>query len=150
MRNSKAPDDVQSLDHEPPRRRSRSQTRSPPRRRFRSRSPPRQRHQHSSSDDGHSSSEEHKGRKRRIIHLYKKHNDREKIPPIDSHTPFSSRILRIQPPIHFIKPTDMKYDGSTDPHVHLRYFENRMVCDGAIDEIKCRASPVTLTGLASK
>ncbi|MED6164096.1 hypothetical protein PIB30_086427 [Stylosanthes scabra] len=35
----------------------------------------------------------------------------------------------------------MKYDGSTDPHVHLRDFEHRMVYDREVDEIKCRAFP---------
>ncbi|MED6184123.1 hypothetical protein PIB30_044386 [Stylosanthes scabra] len=50
---------------------------------------------------------------------------------------------------HFVKP-DMEYDGSTDPHEHLRDFEHRMVCDKAIDKVKCRAFPVTLTRLASK
>ncbi|MED6127048.1 hypothetical protein PIB30_084362 [Stylosanthes scabra] len=44
----------------------------------------------------------------------------------------------------------MKYDGSTDPHEALRDFEHRMVCDGAIDEVKCRAFLVTLMRLASK
>ncbi|MED6212569.1 hypothetical protein PIB30_084698 [Stylosanthes scabra] len=62
--------------------------------------------------------------------------------------PFSSRILKVLPPRHFIKPTDINYDGSTDPHVHLNDFEHRMICDGAVDEVKCRAFPITLTGLA--
>ncbi|MED6195079.1 hypothetical protein PIB30_034623 [Stylosanthes scabra] len=44
----------------------------------------------------------------------------------------------------------MKYDRSTDPHEHLRDFEHQMVCDGAIDEVKCRAFFVTVTELASK
>ncbi|MED6193535.1 hypothetical protein PIB30_020504 [Stylosanthes scabra] len=44
----------------------------------------------------------------------------------------------------------MKYDGSTDPHEHLRDFEHQMVCDRAIDEVKCRAFPVTITGLTNK
>ncbi|MED6160381.1 hypothetical protein PIB30_051006 [Stylosanthes scabra] len=39
----------------------------------------------------------------------------------------------------------MKYDGSSDPHIHLNDFEHRMICDGAVDAIKCRAFPTTLT-----
>ncbi|MED6215802.1 hypothetical protein PIB30_001419 [Stylosanthes scabra] len=44
----------------------------------------------------------------------------------------------------------MNYDGSTDPYVHLNDFEHRMICDGAINEVKCRAFPVALTGLAAQ
>ncbi|MED6184480.1 hypothetical protein PIB30_047802 [Stylosanthes scabra] len=46
--------------------------------------------------------------------------------------------------------TDMKYDGSIDPHIHLNHFEHRMICDGAVDEVKCRAFPTNLIGLASQ
>ncbi|MED6201023.1 hypothetical protein PIB30_090972 [Stylosanthes scabra] len=35
---------------------------------------------------------------------------------------------------YFIKPTDMIYDGSADPHIHLNDFEHRMICDGTVDE----------------
>ncbi|MED6189283.1 hypothetical protein PIB30_094409 [Stylosanthes scabra] len=119
-----------------------------PRRRPRSHTPPRRRCHHSSSDDGGSSSGEDHGRKWKNFRRYKKTRDRGKTPPIDGHTPFSSRILKVQTPRHFIKPIDMKYDRSTDPHVHLRNFEHRMVCDVAVEGIKCRAFPVTLTGLA--
>ncbi|MED6167108.1 hypothetical protein PIB30_115924, partial [Stylosanthes scabra] len=44
----------------------------------------------------------------------------------------------------------MKYDGSSDPHIHLNDFEHRMICDGAVDVVKYRAFPTTLTGLASQ
>ncbi|MED6210402.1 hypothetical protein PIB30_063775 [Stylosanthes scabra] len=70
-------------------------------------------------------------------------------PPVDGHMPFPNQILRVQLPRHFVK-LDMEYDGSTDPHEHLRGFEYQMVCDRAIDKVKCRAFPITLTGLASK
>ncbi|MED6193468.1 hypothetical protein PIB30_019764 [Stylosanthes scabra] len=79
---------------------------------------------------------------------YKK-KGRDESPPVDGHIPFPNRILRVQLPRHFVKP-DMEYDGSTDPHEHLRDFEHRMVYDKAIDKVKCRAFPVTLTRLANK
>ncbi|MED6223973.1 hypothetical protein PIB30_079376 [Stylosanthes scabra] len=44
----------------------------------------------------------------------------------------------------------MKYDGSSDLHIHLNDFEHRMICDGVVDAVKCRAFPTTLTGLASQ
>ncbi|MED6209871.1 hypothetical protein PIB30_058849 [Stylosanthes scabra] len=107
-----------------------------PRRRPQSCTPPRRRRHHSSSDGRESSSEEDQGRNRSTFRRYKKTRDQEETPPIDGHTPFSSRILKVQPPRDFIKLTDMKYDRSTDPHVHLSDFEHRMVCDGAVDKIK--------------
>ncbi|MED6181488.1 hypothetical protein PIB30_019742 [Stylosanthes scabra] len=73
-----------------------------------------------------------RGQKRRDFRRYKRTRDREETPPIDGHTPFSSRILKIHPPRHFIRPIGMKYDGSTDSHVHFRDFEHHMVCDGAV------------------
>ncbi|MED6138614.1 hypothetical protein PIB30_075925 [Stylosanthes scabra] len=100
----------------------------------RSRTPSRRRRYHNSSEDKESSSE----------------GDHEVTPPMDCHTPFLSQILKVQPLRHFIKLTNMKYDRSTDPHVHLNDFEHRMICDGAVDEVKCRAFLVTLTGLASQ
>ncbi|MED6189369.1 hypothetical protein PIB30_095380 [Stylosanthes scabra] len=84
----------------PPRRHSRSQTRSPPRRFPQLRTLPRRKRHHSSSDERYStsderysSSEEDRGRKRKTFRRYKKTRDRENTPPIDGHTPFSSRIL---------------------------------------------------------
>ncbi|MED6197564.1 hypothetical protein PIB30_057607 [Stylosanthes scabra] len=121
----------------PPRRRSRSKSRSPPRRTQRSQTPSRRRRHHSSSDESESSSGRDRNEHRRAYMRYKKTRDRTATPPIDGHTPFSSRILKVQPPKHFVKPTDMKYDGSTDPHIHLNDFEHRMICDGVVDEVKC-------------
>ncbi|MED6183596.1 hypothetical protein PIB30_039176 [Stylosanthes scabra] len=72
-----------------------------------SRTPPRRRRYHSSSESKESSSEgDHRGR-RRVFRRYKKTRGWEITPPIDGHTPFSSRILKVQPPRHFIKPTDI-------------------------------------------
>ncbi|MED6129311.1 hypothetical protein PIB30_106625, partial [Stylosanthes scabra] len=97
-----------------------------------------------------SSSERDRNRGRRTYRRYKRTRGRDATPPIDGHTPFSIRILKVQPPKHFIKPTDIKYDGSTDPHIRLNDFEHRMICDDAVDEVKCRAFHTTITGLASQ
>ncbi|MED6191138.1 hypothetical protein PIB30_113213, partial [Stylosanthes scabra] len=102
-----------------PRRRSRSPSRSPPRRNQQPKSPPparrtqrphtppRRRRHHSSSSDSDSSSERDRNPQRRTYRHYKRTRDRTVTPPIDGHTPFSSRILKVQPPKHFVKPTDM-------------------------------------------
>ncbi|MED6176630.1 hypothetical protein PIB30_090070 [Stylosanthes scabra] len=69
----------------PPRRRSRSKSRSPPRRTQRPQTPPRRRHHHSSSSDSDSSSgRDHNGR-RRTYRRYKRTRDRTVTPPIDGH-----------------------------------------------------------------
>ncbi|MED6123208.1 hypothetical protein PIB30_046957, partial [Stylosanthes scabra] len=128
-----------------PRRRSRSQSRSPPRKNQRPHTPPRRRRHHSSSSDSGSSSGRDRNPRRRTYRQYKRTRDRSATLPVDGHTPFSSRILKVQPPKHFVKPTDMKYDGSSNPHIHLNDFEHRMICDGAVDAVKCRAFPTTLT-----
>ncbi|MED6145857.1 hypothetical protein PIB30_029088 [Stylosanthes scabra] len=99
---------LQSRGRTPPRRRSRSRSRSPPGRNQRPQTPPRRRRRHSSSVDNESSPERDRDGGRRTYRRYKKTRGRNATPPIDGHTPFSSRILRVQPPKHFIKPTDMK------------------------------------------
>ncbi|MED6162803.1 hypothetical protein PIB30_073991 [Stylosanthes scabra] len=134
----------------PLRHRSRSQSRSPPRRNHRPHTLSRRRRHHNSSDDSESSSEGDRDGSRRTYKLYKRTKGREVTPPIDGHTSFSSRILKVQPPRHFIKPTNMKYDRSIDPHIHLNDFEHRMIYDSAVDKVKCWAFPITLTGLASQ
>ncbi|QHO18545.1 uncharacterized protein DS421_11g321420 [Arachis hypogaea] len=57
-------------------------------------------------------------------------------------------ILEVRLPKHFDKPTDMRYDGTQDPQEHLTAFEARMNLEGVGDEVRCRAFPVTLAGLA--
>ncbi|MED6219555.1 hypothetical protein PIB30_036805 [Stylosanthes scabra] len=99
--------------------------------------PLRRRRHHSSSDDSEFSSGRDRHGRRRDYWQYKRTRDRTATPPVDSYTPFSSRILKVKPPKHFVKPTDMKYDGSTDLHIHLNDFEHRMIYDGAVDEVKC-------------
>ncbi|XP_057719629.1 uncharacterized protein LOC130934055 [Arachis stenosperma] len=43
---------------------------------------------------------------------------------------------------------DMRYDGTQDPQEHLMAFEARMNLEGVGDEVRCRAFPVILAGLA--
>ncbi|XP_052107419.1 uncharacterized protein LOC127740485 [Arachis duranensis] len=42
----------------------------------------------------------------------------------------------------------MRYDGTQDPQEHLTAFEARMNLERVGDEVRCRAFPVTLAGLA--
>ncbi|MED6221071.1 hypothetical protein PIB30_050915 [Stylosanthes scabra] len=84
----------QSRRRTSPRRRSRTKSRSPPRRTQRPRTPPRRRRHHSSSDDRESSSGRDRNGRRRAYRRYKRTRDWTGTPPIDGHTPFSSRILR--------------------------------------------------------
>ncbi|MED6191654.1 hypothetical protein PIB30_002464 [Stylosanthes scabra] len=98
----------------------------------------------------HSSSEKDDRDLARKTECQYKKKGQDESPPVDGHIAFPNRILQVQLSRHYVKPTDMKYDRSTDPHEHPRDFEHRMVCNRAIDEVKCRAFPITLTGLASK
>ncbi|MED6217383.1 hypothetical protein PIB30_017229 [Stylosanthes scabra] len=140
--------DLRARRRSPIRRRERSRSHSPSQRR--PRSPPRRRRRQNSSESPDSSSDESHEERRRRSRRYKRMRNRDGTPLVDGHTPLSSRILKVQLPKGFLKPTDMKYDGSTDPYVHLNDFEHRMICDGAIDEVKCRAFPVALTGSAAR
>ncbi|MED6138494.1 hypothetical protein PIB30_074744 [Stylosanthes scabra] len=81
---------------------------------------PRRRRQHTSSDDRRSSlEEEDRGQTRKTTRQYKKRKGWGESFPIHGHTPFSNRILRVQLPRHFVKPTNMKSDGSIDPPIHM-------------------------------
>ncbi|MED6213500.1 hypothetical protein PIB30_094013 [Stylosanthes scabra] len=51
-------------------------------------------------------------------------------------------------PKSFTKPTDVGYDGSTDPEDHLDAFKGRMNCECAGDTMRCKAFPVSLAGQA--
>ncbi|MED6113142.1 hypothetical protein PIB30_068109 [Stylosanthes scabra] len=116
-----------------PIRHSRSRTRSPPRHHSQSRSrfPP-------VGDDNtvvRITKEEDRSQIRITAHRYKKRKGRDESLPIDDHTPILNRILRVQLQRHFVKLTDMKYDGSTDPHEHLRDIEHWLICDRVINEV---------------
>ncbi|XP_057755914.1 uncharacterized protein LOC130975099 [Arachis stenosperma] len=59
-------------------------------------------------------------------------------------TPSYHSILEVRLSKYFDKPTDMRYDGTQDPQEHLMAFESRMNLEGVVDEVRCRAFPVTL------
>ncbi|MED6118224.1 hypothetical protein PIB30_000851 [Stylosanthes scabra] len=85
--------DLRARRCSPHRCRERSKSCSPSRRR--SRSPPRRRRGQNSLENPYSSSDEsHEGRRRRP-RRYKRMRNHERTPPIDGHTPFSSRILKV-------------------------------------------------------
>ncbi|MED6213734.1 hypothetical protein PIB30_096136 [Stylosanthes scabra] len=65
---------------------------------------------------------------------------------IVSQTPFAPHILRVRFPKSFTKPTDMGYDGSTDPEDHLDAFEGIMYCECAGDAMRYKAFPISLAG----
>ncbi|MED6108168.1 hypothetical protein PIB30_020941 [Stylosanthes scabra] len=67
---------------------------------------------------------------------------------IMGRTPFAPHILRVRFPKSFTKPTNMGYDGSTDPEDHLDAFEGRMNSVYAGDAMRCKAFPVSLAGQA--
>ncbi|XP_057756250.1 uncharacterized protein LOC130975473 [Arachis stenosperma] len=69
-------------------------------------------------------------------------------PVIMGATLFHRSILEVRLPKHFDKPTDMRYDRTQDPMEHLTAFKARMNLEGAGDEVRCRAFPVTLAGPA--
>ncbi|XP_072064573.1 uncharacterized protein [Arachis hypogaea] len=75
-------------------------------------------------------------------------SERTRQPVIMGVTPFHRSILEVRLPKHFVKPTDMRYDGTQDPLEHLTAFEARMNLEGVGDEVRCRAFPVTLAGPA--
>ncbi|MED6173529.1 hypothetical protein PIB30_060291 [Stylosanthes scabra] len=90
--------------------------------------PPSRRRQHRCSDNRRfSSEEEDRSQIRKTARRYKKRKGRDESLPIDGHTLILNQILQVQLQRHFVKLTDMKYDGSTDPHEHLRDIEHQMI-----------------------
>ncbi|MED6175700.1 hypothetical protein PIB30_080824 [Stylosanthes scabra] len=80
----------------------------------------------------------------------KRHEKRDPM-IIPGPTPFSARIMQrswFSLPKGFIRPTDMKYDGSTNSQKHLDAFEARMNLYKVEDAIWCRAFPISLSGPA--
>ncbi|MED6192082.1 hypothetical protein PIB30_006909 [Stylosanthes scabra] len=63
-------------------------------------------------------------------------------------TPFTTDVLRSRLPKNFDKPTDFKYDGTTDPQDHLDAFDAIKNLDGVRDATRCKAFSVTLKGAA--
>jgi hypothetical protein len=51
-------------------------------------------------------------------------------------------------PNKFKMPYAKKYDGSGDPTNHMEAFHEHLILHGTLDEIACRAFPLTLTRVA--
>ena len=66
----------------------------------------------------------------------------------DENLPFSERIRDYIMPNKFKMPRVEKYDGSGDPQAHLEAFRKHIILHGTLDEITCRAFPLTLKGVA--
>jgi hypothetical protein len=47
----------------------------------------------------------------------------------------------------FKMPRVEKYNGSGDPHAHLKAFREHIILHGTLDKIACRAFPLTLKGV---
>ncbi|XP_057744935.1 uncharacterized protein LOC130962786 [Arachis stenosperma] len=75
-------------------------------------------------------------------------SERTRQPVIMGATRFHRSILEVRLPKHFVKPTDMRYDGTQNPQEHLTAFEARMNLEGVGDKVRFRAFPVTLAGPA--
>ena len=63
---------------------------------------------------------------------------------IDS--PFTALVTSFPLPAKFRMPQVEPYDGSKDPLDHLEPFKTLMYLQGVLDEIICRAFPITLKG----
>ncbi|XP_016185779.1 uncharacterized protein LOC107627461 [Arachis ipaensis] len=61
-------------------------------------------------------------------------------------TPFASHVLQVKLPKHFNKPTDLKYEGKSDPQEHIDTFDARMSLEGVGDAIRFKAFSITLSG----
>uniref|UniRef100_A0A803Q729 Retrotransposon gag domain-containing protein n=1 Tax=Cannabis sativa TaxID=3483 RepID=A0A803Q729_CANSA len=62
--------------------------------------------------------------------------------------PYSPRILALPYLQGFKMPTTTKYDGSTDPGVHISDFNTLMRAHQVVDDLRCVLFLVTLTGVA--
>ncbi|XP_034711355.1 uncharacterized protein LOC117933891 [Vitis riparia] len=63
-------------------------------------------------------------------------------------TPFSSRIIRYEPPRGFIVPKFSTYDGSNDPFDHVMHYCQLMTLDIGNDMLLCKVFPASLQGQA--
>ena len=65
----------------------------------------------------------------------------------DENLPFFEHVRAYTLPDKFKMPRVEKYDGSEDPQAHLEAFREHIVLHGTLDEIACRAFPLTLKGV---
>ncbi|KAL4394387.1 hypothetical protein AHAS_Ahas02G0146900 [Arachis hypogaea] len=54
--------------------------------------------------------------------------------------------VRVRLPKHFDKPTDLKYEGKSDPQEHIDTFDARISLEGVGDAIRFKTFSVTLSG----
>jgi hypothetical protein len=66
----------------------------------------------------------------------------------DESLPFIDKVKAYPMPDKFKMPRIDKYDGSEDPQDHLEAFREHLILHGTLDEIACRAFPLTLKGVA--
>ncbi|XP_025679075.1 uncharacterized protein [Arachis hypogaea] len=117
-------------------------TRSPSRRlESRERSPTKRNEAHTQA-----TSQPHQGRSEGRGESQSGKAKKQQEPIIMGTTPFHPSILKVWLSKNFDKPTDMRYEGTKDPHEHLTAFEVRMNLEGVSDAVRCRAFPVTLAG----
>ena len=62
--------------------------------------------------------------------------------------PFIASITGHPLPSKFKMPTLDSYDGTHDPYDHIATFKTTMHLQGVLDEIMCKAFPMTLKGPA--
>lgn len=78
------------------------------------------------------------------VHTGATHDDP---PTVDLDGHLFTVVVMIAPfPESFKMPKMKKYDGTSDPDVHLMLFNAQMLTIKASDRIKCRAFPTTLEG----
>ncbi|XP_034677774.1 uncharacterized protein LOC117908264 [Vitis riparia] len=63
-------------------------------------------------------------------------------------TPFSSHIIKYEPPRGFIVPKFSSYDGSSDPFDHIMHYRQLMTLDIGNDMLLCKVFPVSLQSQA--
>jgi hypothetical protein len=66
----------------------------------------------------------------------------------DENLPFIERVKAYPMPDKFKMPRIEKYDGGGDLQAHLEAFREHIILHGTLDEIACRAFPLTLKGVA--
>jgi hypothetical protein len=66
----------------------------------------------------------------------------------DENLPFPEQVRAYAMPDKFKMPRVEKYNESGDPNVHLATFRQHLILYGTLDEIECRAFPLTLIEVA--
>ena len=64
----------------------------------------------------------------------------------NANFPFIDRVMRFPPLERFKVPHINRYDGDGNPTNHMENFQAHLVLHDTLDEIVCRAFPLTLKG----